>query len=142
MDQLYGLLLAGGIIVIFFLLFPAAYGRTGGYSELASAFKAKRPRSSSAIYQGIRVQRGHGFLSKFTGVNFYFDKNGFYIFPMFKLWSWSMPTLFIPYERIEVKRVISFVLFRRTEISFPGSSLPKLSIPGKFYPIVSNAAKL
>jgi hypothetical protein len=134
MDSIIGLLIALSIIAIGFLLLPLPYGRTGGYAEIAKVFKAKRPPQASATYQTISVERGYGFLGQFTGVNFYFDKTGFFIFPMFKFWSWAMPTIFLPYDQLKIKKSKSLLVFTKLEINFPCESLPKLFIAGKYHP--------
>ena len=133
MNEITGALFGIGIIIIGFIVIPLMYSKSGGYSELAKAFKAKRPINASATYQTISVEKGYGFLGAFTGVNFYFDKNGFYIYPMFRVWSLFMPTLFLPYNEIRVERVRYLGVFKKLKVTFNKKTLPSLYIPNKFY---------
>ena len=133
MASVVGLVMAIGIIAISFLLLPPLYGRNGGYKEIAKVLRSVRPSEVSATCQTIAVERGYGFLGQFTGVSFYFDKTGLFIFPMFKFWSWAMPTVFLPYHQVMVTKSKKLIFFTKTEINFPGQSLPKLILPGKYY---------
>ena len=128
-----GLIIGCGIIVIAFLLLPLPYAKYGGYNELVRAFKSKRPKNISAHYQTIQVERGYGFQGSFTGVNFYFDKTGFYIFPMFKIWSLFMPTLFLPYSELNIEKNKTFGVFSNVRISFNEISLPNIFMSKKYY---------
>ena len=133
MGSVVEFLMALSIIAIGFLFLPLPYARIGGYKEIAKVFKSVRPSKVSATYQTITVERGYGFLGQFTGVSFYFDKTGFFIFPMFKFWSWAMPAVFLPYDQVTVIKSKKLMFFTKTEVSFPDQSLPKLILPGKYY---------
>ena len=97
MEYIINTLIAVGAAIFWFALFPAWYGRSGGYKELVEKYQSRRPATSSTSCQNIEIERGAGFFNNFNGVNFYFDQTGFYIFPIFRLWSWGMPAIYIPY---------------------------------------------
>ncbi len=141
MNEILGLIIGCGIIFISFTILPLPFSRTGGYCELAKAFKSQRPKFTSALYETIQVERGYGFRGQFTGVNFYFDATGFYIFPMFKIWSLFMPTLFLPYDKLKIEKTLKAGVFSKIKISFCEKSLPDIFISKKHYKNIEHANK-
>ena len=87
MSYIFASFLTFSVFLLLFLLLPVGFGRTGGYRELVDKYKTNRPNKFSSRSQTIYIERGFGGQHDFTGVKYLFTKDGFYISPMFKVWS-------------------------------------------------------